>query len=295
MLAVGDDHLAKSSSIICRSDDMVAGLQVPLFFPADPGEIVEYGLHCFALSRHTGAWTALKIITEVADATQSISGSELPFKPILPELAVPPMGIYNRWPDMPLEQEARHVEHRLPAIAAYVRANRLDRIVLKEPGARFGIIAAGKTWLDVQEALNLLGLDEMRLRELGVALYKPAMIWPLEPEGLAEFAEGLESIFVVEEKGAFVEWQAKDILYNAENAPSVWGKQDPEGAELLLSTGVLTPEQVAAALGGFVGQRDRGRKAPAKHRDGVRAVGRTGKVRNTTAIAKGIFLLWLPT
>jgi len=249
VLAIGDDHLAKSSSIICRSDDMVAGLQVPLFYPADPGEIIQFGLQAFALSRHTGAWTALKILTEVADTTQTVAADELPFEPVLPAIEPSANGLHNRWPDMPLEQEARHVEHRLPAIAAYIRANRLDRIVLKEPGARTGFVAAGKTWLDLLEALRLLGLDKQRLGELGIALYKPAVIWPLEPEGLAEFAAGLENIVVVEEKASLLEWQAKDILYGRAKAPAIWGKHDGAGKGLIPSIGALTPEQLAALLG----------------------------------------------
>ena len=249
VLAVGDDHLAKSSSIVCFSDDMVAGLQVPLFYPADPAEIVEYGLHSFAISRHTGAVTALKIITEVADATQTVPTGEMDFDPVLPAVPSAPAGLHNVWPLTPLDQESRHVENRLPAIAAYVRANRLDKIKLKEPGAKIGFVAPGKSWLDLQEAFYLLGLDENRLKEMGVALYKPAMIWPLEGEGLREFAAGLETLFVVEEKRPFVEAQAKEILYGVENAPAVWGKSGPDGTPLLSAVGALTPEQIAARIG----------------------------------------------
>lgn len=254
VMAVGDDHLSKSSSIVCCSDDMVAGLKVPLFYPADAAEIVEYGLHGFAVSRHTGSWTALKIITEVADATRTISGNELPFEPVLPEVNMPATGLHNQWPDTPLEQERRHVEYRLPAVKAYVRANGLDRIVLKKPGARIGLIAAGKSWLDLREALRLLGLNEERLAALGVALYKPAMIWPLEPEGLAEFTSDLETVFVVEEKGGLIEAQAKAILYNHPDAPAIYGKTDADGRQLMPAVSDLTPEQIAGALGLLIGK-----------------------------------------
>ncbi len=249
VLAIGDDHVAKSSSIVCNSDDVAAGLQVPLFYPADVGEIVEFGLHGFALSRHTGSWTALKIITEVADSTRTVSGAELPFNPVLPPAPVPASGLYNRWPETPLEQEDRHVNYRLPAIAAYVRANGLDRIVLKEPGAHIGLVAAGKSWMDLREGLRLLGLDDAKLAELGVALYKPAMIWPLEPEGMRDFASGLGTLIVVEEKGALIEDQAKALLYNCDDAPAIWGKRDARGHVLTPATGDLTPERIAGALG----------------------------------------------
>ena len=253
VLAVGDDHVAKSSSIICYSDEVVAGLQVPLLYPADPAEIVEYGLHGFAMSRHTGSWAALKIITEIADSTRTVAAAALPRPPVLPAIAPPVMGLHNRWPDSPQEQETRQVDHRLPAIAAYVRANGLDRIVLKAGGARIGLIGAGKSWLDLREGLRLLGLDDARLEALGIALYKPALIWPLEPEQLGAFAAGLETLIVVEEKGAFIERQAKSILYGQASAPAIWGKHGPDGGVLLPATGDLSPERVAAAIGGVIG------------------------------------------
>src|SRR5882762_7205343 len=189
VLAVGDDHVAKSSSIVCYSDDIVAALQIPLLYPANAAEVIQYGLHGFALFRHTGSWTALKIITEVADATHSAMVNEMALVPVFPPIDAPPIGLHNRWPETPLEQELRQQNFRLPAIRAYVRANQLDRAHLRLPTSRVGLLAAGKSWLDLREALRLLGLDEPRLLEFGIALYKPAMTWPLEPESLREFAD----------------------------------------------------------------------------------------------------------
>ena len=253
VLAVGDDHIAKSSSIVCYSDEVVAAVQVPLFYPADAAEIVEYGLHGFAMSRHTGSWAALKIITEVADATRTVCADGLAVEPVLPPIAAPAIGLHNRWPESPLDQETRQIDHRLPAVAAYVRANGLDRIVLKNNGAQLGLIAAGKSWLDLLEALRLLGLDEAKMAALGIALYKPAMIWPLEPDGLRQFADNLAKLVVIEEKGAFIEAQAKSILYDAKSAPAIWGKRDAAGLSLFPATGDLTPEQIAAGLGTLIG------------------------------------------
>lgn len=252
VLAVGDDHVAKSSSIVCYSDDVVAGLQVPLLYPSDPAEIVAYGLHGFALSRHTGSYAALKIITEVADSTRAVDTDELAVNPILPEIDVPAIGLHNRWPESPLDQEMRQINYRLPAVAAYVRANGLDRIVLKQPNARIGLIAAGKSWLDLLEGLRIAGLDEERMAALGIALYKPALVWPLETHGLRDFADGLETLVVVEEKGEFIERQVKAALYGLPGAPAVWGKHDSQDAVLLPAIGDITPERVAAAVGGLL-------------------------------------------
>lgn len=249
VLAVGDDHVAKSSSIVCYSDDVVAGLQVPLLYPSSPAEIIAYGLHGFALSRHTGSYAALKIITEVADSTRAIDTDELAVDPILPEIDVPAIGLHNRWPETPLEQELRQINYRLPAVAAYVRANGLDKTVLKQPGARIGLVAAGKTWLDLLEGLRLVGLDQDRMAAHGIALYKPALIWPLEPQGLRAFAGGLNTLVIVEEKGEFIERQVKAALYGLPAAPAVWGKHGPDEVALLPAVGDITPERIAAAVG----------------------------------------------
>jgi indolepyruvate ferredoxin oxidoreductase len=249
VLAVGDDHVAKSSSIVCYSDDVVAGLQIPLLYPSDPAEIVAYGLHGFAMSRHTGSYAALKIITEVADSTRAVDTDELAINPVLPEIDVPVMGLHNRWPESPLDQELRQINYRLPAVAAYVHANGLDRVVLKQPDARIGLVAAGKSWLDLLEGLRLVGLDQDRMAALGIALYKPALIWPLEPQGMRGFAEGLETLILVEEKGEFIERQVKSILYGLAGAPAIWGKHGPQGDALLPAVGDITPERVAASVG----------------------------------------------
>lgn len=249
VLAVGDDHIAKSSSIVCYSDEAVVSLAVPLLYPADPREIVLYGLHGFAASRLSGSWMALKVITEIADSTRAVETGEMDEPIVLPEIAQPPLGLHNRWPISPLEQEALQQDHRLPAVQAYVRANRLDRAFGRDERSRIGIVSAGKSWLDVQEALSLLDLGEARRQSLGIALYKPAMIWPLEPEGLKAFAHGLDMVVVVEEKAALLENQIKAILFGQERPPHVYGKHRADGAVLFPKTGDLTPERIAAGLG----------------------------------------------
>ncbi|KXU29420.1 hypothetical protein A0J57_18590 [Sphingobium sp. 22B] len=248
LLAVGDDHIAKSSTLVVHSEDVCAALRLPLLYPSDAHEIVTLGLHGFALSRHTGSWAALKIVTDVADATASVDADEMDMPIVLPDIAPPAGGLHVRWPDPPIEQEARQQQFRLPAIFEYARANRLDRPHHRTPASRMGIVSAGKSWLDLLEALRLIGLDEARLEALGIALYKVAMIWPLEPEGLRAFADGLSLILVVEEKGPLIEGQIKNILYGSANAPRIWGKAGATGEPLLPAHGDLTPERIAAAI-----------------------------------------------
>ncbi len=249
VLAVGDDHAAKSSSLACYTDDTLVSLRAPILYPSDPREIVVFGLHAFAASRLSGSWLALKVVNEIADSTRAVMADELKMESLAPDIAVPPGGLSNRWPIMPLEQEALQLNHRLPAVQAYVRENGLDRIVRKTSGARLGIVAAGKSWMDLVEALRLLGLDEPRQRELGLALYKPALIWPLEPQRLKEFAAGLETLVVIEEKTGLVESQIKSTLYGQPNAPAVFGKRRADGAVMFPQTADLNPERIAAELG----------------------------------------------
>lgn len=248
VLAVGDDHIAKSSTIACYSDETVASLHVPLFYPADPREVVELGLHAFAASRHSGSWTALKIVTDVADSTRTVSADELSVDPVFPPLVSGPKGVHYNWPETPLEQEERQSRIRLPALADYVFANNLDKSFGKSATARIGLIAAGKTWNDLLRALELLELNEGARTARGIALYKPSLIWPLEARGLRNFADGLDAILVLEDKGAFIEGQARSILYGSERAPNVYGKTGPDGGELLPNIAEISPELIAAAL-----------------------------------------------
>lgn len=270
VLAVGDDHVAKSSSIVCCSDEIVASTQIPLLYPADAHEISMYGLHGFALSRHSGSWVALKIITDVADATRAVPADEMALRFVLPPIEAPDLGLHNHWPETPLEQEMRQQDFRLPAVHAYVRANGLDTSMHKTRESRFGIVAAGKSWLDLREALDLIGLSEDRLRQFGIALYKPAMIWPLEPSGIRTFAGGLDTLLVVEEKGPFLENQIKSILYATQGAPAIWGKRAERERVLLPATGDLTPERIAFEIATLMAERtgdDCMRRAAARWRD----------------------------
>ena len=164
--------------------------------------------------------------------------------------ALPAGGLNIRWPDTPLEQEERLLEHKLDAARAYGRANGLDRTVIDGPGRRLGIVTTGKSYLDVRQALDDLGIDEGTARRLGIVLYKVGMSWPLEPDGIRRFAGGLDEILVVEEKRDFIEGQIKELLYNlpATERPRVIGKCDEDGRPLLRASGELDPGGVAQTL-----------------------------------------------
>ncbi|WP_374677322.1 indolepyruvate ferredoxin oxidoreductase family protein [Piscinibacter sp.] len=229
----GDDHVAKSSTAAHQSDHIFKACGLPVFFPSSVQDILDMGLHAFAMSRYSGVWTGMKTIQEVVESSASVSVDPDRVKIVLPEdFTMPPGGLHIRWPDAALEQEARLFDHKWYAALAYVRANRLNHNVIEGPNDRFGIIASGKAYNDTRQALADLGLDDARCRELGIRLHKVNVVWPLDATITREFAQGLQEILVVEEKRQVIEYQIKEELYNwrPDVRPNVLGKFDePEG------------------------------------------------------------------
>jgi indolepyruvate ferredoxin oxidoreductase len=229
----GDDHVAKSSTAAHQSDHIFKACGLPVFFPAGVQDILDMGLHAFAMSRFSGVWSGMKTIQEVVESSASVSVDPDRVKIILPEdFAMPPGGLHMRWPDAALDQEARLFDYKWYAALAYVRANKLNHNVIEGPNDRFGIIASGKAYNDTRQALADLGLDDATCRQLGIRLHKVNVVWPLEATITREFARGLQEILVVEEKRQVIEYQIKEELYNwrPDVRPNVLGKfEEPEG------------------------------------------------------------------
>ena len=229
----GDDHVSKSSTAAHQSDHIFKACGLPVFFPSDVQGILDMGLHAIAMSRFSGVWAGMKTIQEVVESSSSVEVDSDRIKIILPEdFAMPPGGVHIRWPDAPLEQEARLMDTKWYAALAYVRANKLNHNVVEGPNDRFGIIASGKAFNDTRQALADLGLDDAQCRHLGIRLHKVNVVWPLEASITRDFATGLKEILVVEEKRQIIEYQVKEELYGwrADVRPNVLGKFDePEG------------------------------------------------------------------
>ncbi|GKT16768.1 indolepyruvate ferredoxin oxidoreductase family protein [Acidovorax sp. SUPP2522] len=232
----GDDHISKSSTAPHQSDHIFKACGLPVFFPSSVQDILDMGLHAFAMSRFSGVWSGMKTIQEVVESSSSISVDPDRVKIVMPEdFAMPPGGLHIRWPDAPLAQEARLMDYKWYAALAYIRANRLNYNVIQGPhggaGDRFGIIASGKAYNDTRQALIDLGLEDDVCRQLGIRLHKVNVVWPLEATITRDFAQGLQEILVVEEKRQVIEYQIKEELYNwrADVRPNVLGKFD-EGA-----------------------------------------------------------------
>jgi indolepyruvate ferredoxin oxidoreductase len=259
LLLAGDDHTCKSSTLPHQSEFAFVDALIPVLNPAGVQEMLDLGLYGWALSRYSGCWVALKTIAETVDSSASVAIDPERVQIALPEdFAMPAGGLNIRWPDPPLDQEERLHRFKLAAAQAFVRANRLDRIVIDSPRPRFGIVTSGKSYGDVRQALDELGIDHREAARIGLRLYKVAMSWPLEGEQLRRFAEGLEEILVVEEKRALIEGQIKDALYHLPPArrPRVIGKYDENRLPVLPSTGELAPGQIARVIGERIARFD---------------------------------------
>ena len=248
---MGDDHTAESSTTAHQSEYHFIDVMIPILNPAGVQEIIDYGLHGWAMSRFTGAWTALKCMHETVESTAVVDGSLDRVKIILPEdFAMPPGGLNVRLGDTILGQEARLHDFKRDAMLAYVRANKLNRMICTGGRApKIGVITVGKSYLDVRQALDELGLDEVKCNDLGLRLYKIACPWPIGRRDLMDFAAGLDLIIVVEEKRSLIEVQVREELYGTANQPVCIGKRDEKGEWLFPVKGALDPNDVAICIG----------------------------------------------
>ena len=259
---VGDDPSAKSSTVPGASEILLSDLGMPVLYPADPQDVLDLGTHAVAMSRCSGLWVALKIVTNVADGTGKVQVDSDRIAPVVPEVRWRGERFEHRPSARMLQPELSEMERtregiRLDAARAYAQANRLNQVEELGASPRVGIVAAGKTYLDVRQALRILGLGDAGFddagpddaaRPAGVRLLRLAMIHPLIPAEIAGFAAGLDEIIVVEEKRGFVEAAVKQVLYGTAAAPRVTGKTTPEGAALFAADGELDADSIAAGL-----------------------------------------------
>jgi len=237
-----------------------------VFFPSSVQDILDMGVHAFALSRYSGVWAGMKTIQEVVESSSSVQVDAERVKIVMPEdFTMPPGGLHIRWPDPALEQEARLMDFKWYAALAYIRANKLNHNVIEGPNDRFGLIASGKAFNDTRQALVDLGLDEATCHQVGIRLHKVNVVWPLEASMTRAFAQGLQEILVVEEKRQVIEYQIKEELYNwrtdvrpnilgkfdepeGDQSGGEWSQANPSGDWLLRAKADLSPAIIAKAI-----------------------------------------------
>ncbi|MDN5939741.1 MAG: indolepyruvate ferredoxin oxidoreductase family protein, partial [Salinisphaera sp.] len=255
LVLFGDDHLAKSSTTAHQSEPALIAAGIPVLNPASIQEYLDLGVIAIELSRYAGCWVGMKCVADTVEGAASVAVAPNRVQLVTPTDFAPPDDVHiSAGGFNPVAQEQRLMRARLPAAQAFVRANRLDWVThdLPDEDRRIGIVATGKAWNDVVDALALLGVDDGLRRKLGLTLFKVAMPWPLEPCAVREYASGHRQLLVVEEKRPIIEDQLASILYKLADRPAIAGKHDEEDQPLLPADGELSAEIVAAALVGRI-------------------------------------------
>ncbi len=223
IMAMGDDHTGESSTTLHQSDWAMVDAYMPIVSPAGVQEILDYGLYAWALSRFAGVWVGLKTMKDTIEVTSVVDAAPDRMHFVTPDFPMPADGLNIRLTDTPVAQEARMIDHKRFAAEAFSRANKMDKRIWGKRGARIGFVAAGKNWLDLAHALDLLGIDAETAESLGITTYKVGQVWPLDMAGFHDWADGLDLIVVVEEKRKLIEVQVKEALFDDRHGRRVYG------------------------------------------------------------------------
>ena len=264
VMAMGDDHTGESSTTLHQSDWALVDAYMPIMSPAGVQEMMDYGLYGWALSRFAGVWTGLKTMKDTVEATAVVDGDPHRMRFVTPEFAMPAGGLNIRLIDDRFAQEARMLDYKRHAAEAFSHANGMDARVWGQRGAKIGLVAAGKNWLDLVHALALLEIDEGQAQRLGLTTYKVGQVWPMDFKGFHDWAEGLDLIICIEEKRKLIEVQAKEAIFDDRRGRRVFGALDDRGRELFPARYALDPIMIAEKLGAILIDEGRGT-------DGVKA------------------------
>lgn len=253
LMAMGDDHTGESSTVLHQSDWALVDAYMPVLSPAGVQEILDLGLYGYGLSRFAGVWVGLKTMKDTVEATAVVVGDPFRVQLLTPGFRLPEGGLNIRLGDNPVAQEARMIDFKRFAAEAFARANRIDKRLHGAPGAKIGLVAAGKNWLDLVQAMSLLGLTAEECTRLGITTWKVAQTFPMDMKSFAEWAEGLEVIVVVEEKRKLIEVQVKEAIFDNRKGRRVLGwHHDRTGEELFPTRYALDPMMIAEKLGGDI-------------------------------------------
>lgn len=249
LMIVGDDHVASSSSIPHASEQSLIAWGIPVVNPSSVEEYERFGIWAWALSRYSGSWVAFKAITETVESGRSFEIA--PLDDLAPALADKQGGKHPYDPSKFLTPSMEGtLDARLDSVREFAHKYSLDRVLEAAPDARIGIVSTGKATLDTLDALQQLsGLDNLpAIRHLKIGLS-----WPVNPQSLNDFIEGLDHVLVIEEKGPIIEDQLKNLLFNRAQRPTVSGKRDIENEVLIPADGQLSPARVAVGLRRWLG------------------------------------------
>ncbi|MCD6680597.1 MAG: indolepyruvate ferredoxin oxidoreductase family protein [Burkholderiaceae bacterium] len=258
LVVAGDDHGCVSSAFSHQSDFAMMSWRMPVLSPASVAELIEFGLYGWALSRASGTWVGMKAISEVVESAASVDLDSIVAgvaEPVPEDFFIGDRSLgslHLRPDDIPSPSIEARMAMRLDAVRAFARIRSIDRVVADPPRARVGIVTCGKAHRDLLEALRRVELTLDDLARAGVRVYKIGLAYPIEPTRALAFAEGLEEVLVVEEKGPVVEQQLQALLYNAPSRPLILGKRDAHGAPLLSETAELRPSRLLPVLAAWL-------------------------------------------
>ena len=268
LAAMGDDHTGESSTVLHQSEWALIDAYFPIVSPAGVQEILDFGLYGYALSRFSGLWVGLKTMKDTIEATAVVETDLDRYTFAKPDFPMPEGGLNIRLVDDRHEQEERLIRHKRFAAEEFSHANKMDKRIWGKPGAKIGLVAAGKNWLDLAHALSLLNIDENEAERLGITTYKVGQTFPLDMKGFHNWAEGLDLIVVVEEKRKLIEVQIKEAIFDDRRGRRVYGWHKGGGAgmlhgpELFPTRGALDPILIAEKLGAIL-EREEHRPAAA--------------------------------
>ena len=248
LMAMGDDHTGESSTVLHQSEFAMIDAYMPVVSPAGVQEMLDYGLYGWALSRFAGVWVGLKTMKDTVEVTSVVNGDPHALSFVEPAFEMPDGGLNIRLVDERIAQEARLIDYKRHAAEAFSHANNMDKRVWGKRGAKIGLVAAGKNWLDLIHALSLLNIDENEAERLGITTYKVGQTWPLNMKGFHDWAEDLDLIVVVEEKRKLIEVQIKEALFDDDMRHRVYGGRK-NGEEFFTARWALDPVDIAEKLG----------------------------------------------
>jgi indolepyruvate ferredoxin oxidoreductase len=253
LVLAGDDPACKSSTIPCISERALAGFGLPVLFPGSAEEIVRLGRYGVALSRATGLWVGMKIVADVADGVWTVGDGVGDVEITVPELEWEGRPWHYEQIPMLLPPASLRAEEQLygprwAMLHEFLAVNPINTVELDTPDSWLGIVAGGKAFDDVRQALRDLGLDDDALRRSGIRLLRLGMIHPIQRDLVRDFADGLDTVLVVEEKTPFVESAVRDALYRLATAPEVIGSADADGRPLVPVSGELTAGALTGPL-----------------------------------------------
>ncbi len=253
LCVAGDDPYSKSSTLPSQSEPALFDAMMPIFYPGNVQDILDLGLYAYAMSRFSGLWSGFKIVTDIADGF----GSAL-VHPDRVSITIPDFSFNGKpWShtqnaklvgqhSLPTEKEIH--TGRIKAAEHFAAVNNINKISISSDHDTIGIITTGKTYYDLMEAFDSLGWTHEYLNKIGIRVLKLGLTYPLEPIMINRFSEGLDEVFVIEEKRSFIEMQLKEQMYNKSHKPTIVGKLDENGNDLIPGYGELTADFIAKTL-----------------------------------------------